>query len=439
MATEFGAQPRPWILVTGADLEEATELRAALGSLSDATVHYWTDVTLVDQAEYDMAVCVGDAGGLEDHLDVLSFGTESYDGFKLGGQFYRWRVVYTGRSQQSRIPDGIPSAVEQLATATLVPWLSRQERPYGVLAAMDWGSRLGGEVQADGLSGFLLVGTGEDTRAVAGGYARRGDSRSQAWLLPPDVERQDAWLAVALSHFARRRPDRYPGRAVEWVTDPEWMSPSEIASADSLAALARERRTVLDELDRRAQELAATIDEQRAEVDAGGRRLLTHQGDDLVDEVEGTLTRLGFTCLRPDAERAATKDALLEDLEVQDGDWNSLVEVRGYGRGGAKTADLQRIGRFVAHYIRRTGEDPSATWYVVNHSFNEAPPARRRVLAGSEADVELFAEGGGLVIDTRDLFRLRVAVESGELTPEAARDLLKSTTGVLDYPTAEPT
>lgn len=103
--------------------------------------------------------------------------------------------------------------------------------------------------------------------------------------------------------------------------------------------------------------------------------------DVLVDEVETTLQELGFKVIRPDAGRAATNAALLEDLEVVDGDWNTLVEVRGYAKGGGKTQDLQRIERFVAHYVKRTGGSfPSARWYVVNHSFLLAPGSRPRVL-----------------------------------------------------------
>jgi hypothetical protein len=44
----------------------------------------------------------------------------------------------------------------------------------------------------------------------------------------------------------------------------------------------------------------------------------------------------------------------------------------------------------------------------------------------------VFAEGGGLIIDTRELFLLSQRVADGALSPETAREMLLNATGVFD-------
>jgi hypothetical protein len=40
-------------------------------------------------------------------------------------------------------------------------------------------------------------------------------------------------------------------------------------------------------------------------------------------------------------------------------------------------------------------------------------------------ELETFGDGGGLVIDTKDLFRLRMCVRRGDITVEQARAKLR--------------
>jgi hypothetical protein len=122
-----------------------------------------------------------------------------------------------------------------------------------------------------------------------------------------------------------------------------------------------------------------------------------------------------------------------EDLRVtipDDPAWIAIVEVRGY-RGGAQVKDLMRLARFRSRFRTETGAEPDASWYVVNQFLGVDPGGRQRVLSGNPDEVSEFAADDGLVIDTRELFRLVNAVNAGALALGDARDILRSGRGVF--------
>ncbi len=174
------------------------------------------------------------------------------------------------------------------------------------------------------------------------------------------------------------------------------------------------------------------LEEESRRANDSDRRLLTAQGDDLVEEVQACLEELGFIVVNVDREITSEGDRL-EDLRVKDpdnSDWIALAEVRGYRRG-AQLNDLLRIGRFVARYVGETGKMPTASWYIVNHTLAQDPATRPSPLAGNPNEVDTFADGGGLIVDSRFLFRIRMDVRSGRVQPRQARDRLIASTGVL--------
>ena len=114
-----------------------------------------------------------------------------------------------------------------------------------------------------------------------------------------------------------------------------------------------------------------------------------------------------------------------------------MVEVKGYSKGNAKASDLLQLGAAVETFIRREHQVPDARWYVVNQSFDTAPDQRLRPLGGSP-DLDTFANLGGLVISTTDLFQLRESVRANDISPSEARSLLRAATGVLEYPPNGP-
>ena len=219
-----------------------------------------------------------------------------------------------------------------------------------------------------------------------------------------------------------------------WRTRPAWATLREATVRADLAVLRGERQRLLADLDARETALRSAETGAIAAADAGPRRLLTAQGAKLVDAVIDALETLGYVVENVDNEDTGVSgQPKVEDLRLKDPDEperTNITEVRGY-TGGAKVSDLQRIARFAALQVVRTGVLPTTRWYVVNQFLNTDPDTRRRPLAGSEDDLAVFAEDGGLVIDTRDLFLLARRVDDGEMSTSAARLLLRRAAGVL--------
>lgn len=170
----------------------------------------------------------------------------------------------------------------------------------------------------------------------------------------------------------------------------------------------------------------------REEADQSERLLLTGTDTSLVDVVRKTLELFGFDVTDVDAGLAEGQ-AKKEDLRVADGDWISLCEVKGYTKG-AKLGDIGKLQGYATLFAAETGHAPTALWYVVNHWRETDPSSRANLLQGGDEYIEAFAEQGGLVVDTRDLFRLRKAVEAGSISTDAVRELLKSSAGRFEQP-----
>jgi hypothetical protein len=155
----------------------------------------------------------------------------------------------------------------------------------------------------------------------------------------------------------------YPG-ASSLALSRKWLTRDELRARAGLDDLFVERTRVLSELDARELKLNVALAEATARADAGSRSLLTEQGDRLVAAAKQTLAQLGFEVADVDQAVAdgPKKGLKVEDLRLGDSDdlaWTNITEIRGYA-GGAKTSDLQRIGRFAALYERETGSAPKA-------------------------------------------------------------------------------
>lgn len=249
--------------------------------------------------------------------------------------------------------------------------------------------------------------------------------RSTFWLPQSARNALREWVQFAFAWWRRNDPELFPVDAA-WRQADRWASVAEL-----------EARRTLQEADLEEQRRRAEADRARdlllqAVVAAEGagtswRTLLDGTGEELAAAVADALRILGFTVVDADAlpERTGKKR---EDLQVRDGDWVALVEVKGY-RGAAKSNDLQQVAAAGTQYALSTGSASNALWYVPN-AFREVDPAQRETaLANRDEDLAAFGEHHhGCLIDTRDLFTLRQRVALGELEPDVARESLKKAT-----------
>jgi hypothetical protein len=125
-----------------------------------------------------------------------------------------------------------------------------------------------------------------------------------------------------------------------------------------------------------------------------------------------------------------------EDLQLRDpddGGWIALVEIKGYSRG-ASVNDLARIERHTIRYMAENGGAlPSAKFHVVN-AFKGTDPTTRPRAIPNDAELTEFAAGGGLLIDSRDLFAAWCEVESGAKDPGQIRRSVREATMRWTWP-----
>jgi hypothetical protein len=387
--------------------------------------------------EWDVAVVKGEPDAdrpavraLPEHMDLLALGGAG-SGWVRTTDPQSGDVGYTFRGEQVSptvtVADDLEQPVHGLVTRELVPWLLDQpSRPYLVETITS-----GHSAQVRVASGHPWV-TAANGATVAGLFLR-GHGLAEgglAWVAPFVPARPEAWLGAALESWAARRPERYSDLP-RWELDPRWQTPSEIEATMALQALAEERERIVRELDEREGSLRADLVSAKRAAELGARRLLNAQGDQLVEAVAEALRSLGFSVVDVDATLDGARR--VEDLRVSepaDPGWTNITEVKGYS-GGARSSDLQRLSNYAELYRTRTERLPDTRWYVVNHALTDPPAGRTEVLAGADDHVDLFAEVGGLVIDTRILFSLVRDVELGLREAETVRQHMRQGTGRL--------
>lgn len=119
-----------------------------------------------------------------------------------------------------------------------------------------------------------------------------------------------------------------------------------------------------------------------------------------------------------------------EDLRLTDpdlGDWEAIVEVRGYTRSAGKTADLSRLARFANLYYAEKNNIPNKRIYVVNGQTELLPSQRQEPFESSNEDIDVFGEQDGIVISTIDLFR--VAKHLDKIGVEEIKRTIRETEG----------
>jgi len=426
----LGRRERPRLLVIGVD--EASEFGRHLTKLAPTTrfLPQNAHLGLLRQRDWDAAVLWDTDARLEPHLFVIQFGGTEADGFELSEA----DVVISRRSQtvatQFKIPDDLPLSIASLTRSELAPIVlnSSTTQTIDLLLRSYKGSPPSNLDVKSILRPFLLDA---DDRPVAGRYQRGGEI-SEWWIIPETVANPERWVAAALEEWRSIAPESFPGDAA-WSTRPEWATSEELVVWQDVESLEADWRAAVTAHDEAASNLEVRRQEAQQRSDENERRLLTSQGEDLVEEVVTTLTAIGFTVQDVDREVTVPGDRR-EDIRVTDPDvpdWIAIGEVRGYGRG-AQLNDLLRLGRFVVRFARDVGKEPEAVWYVVNHFRELDPSSRPAPLEGNKEEVATFADGGGVVIDTRDLFRLRSRVNLGQLSADGARRILREARGRLD-------
>ncbi len=424
-------RPRPRAIAFGIDALNVATLQAVFPTVE------WVDrVGAVEQSDFDVLVTgagVPDETG--DHLFVLArdqLGAKDREVLLGDVDASRDDRVFAAFGPQSItkqfLRPELPATIASLVEDVLQPGVA-DRHPQRILHFTFYGrSGMGSLTHKEtGLRPFLL---GNDGSPIAGSFKR--PSGAHCWALPDFVVDLLPWAVVAVREWKLVAPDRFPGEPA-WTRAERWATPPEMELMREETRLRAELEEIHGTFGTKFRELMEELGKLRTDGDQTYRALLAAQADDLVRAVVHALRGLGFDVQEMDNTRRSLK---VEDLRVTDPTkvgWTALAEVKGYARGGAKSGDLVQIGRFTTLFAVEHNRPPDACWYVVNHASSEDPSQRRPALAGSEEDVNVFAEGGGLVLDTRVLFDLLFDVQVGATGSQEARDLLRGSRGRLNY------
>ena len=143
----------------------------------------------------------------------------------------------------------------------------------------------------------------------------------------------------------------------------DWYTPVEKAIEARTRAIEDEIQQLEDERVQLESDLAG----EGETADAGIRRAIWVEGDDLVDAVSEILQKLGFSVQDMDACRNEDEPRH-EDLRLTHTgypDWEAIVEVKGYVNG-IRTNDARQIREHRDHYIREKKRPPDLTLWLAN-------------------------------------------------------------------------
>jgi hypothetical protein len=246
---------------------------------------------------------------------------------------------------------------------------------------------------------------------LAVAFNRNENNLGIAWL-PNPVFNQVAWVELILIHWAKLDPDRFPGFG-DWTKSVEWMTKEEEDLSHHISELERNMIDAINQYKDRIGELSNEFSLLAISVNTGRRRLLTAQGNELVDEVIKVFLELGFDVKNVDdilsPESPKREDLRLTDPEFED--WEAIVEVRGYRRSAGKTSDLSRMARFANLFNKEKKKYPDNRIYVINGQIELLPSQRQEPLESATEDIDIFGEQDGIVISTIDLFKIAKRIE----------------------------
>lgn len=355
------------------------------------------------------------------------------------------RRDYTTLAHEITVPSGLKNPLRRLLETTVIPHIQEGEKrtwrvsagPTSVLGQMPTNSDSKRSGDLDGACEPLLH-LGRESFVY--GFCRRRSSAQPAgliWILPPETREHTKWLKLFLQEVSEVDSDSVPA-ATAWATSSEWVPPALRNVVDSLKTLAEERERATAEFDAKEFRLERDLAELQSAAATGPQRLLTSDGQELVDAVRSALEDLGFSTQDMDDHHDEKTGAKLEDLRVtdtKDPDWICLAEVKGYLKG-AKVSDVPQVtARPVISFLKESGHEPSSVWHTVNIWRGSDPSTRGKAIDNDAVDLLPLTQAEGALIDTRDLFR---AWRDAQDQPELAEKIRASLKNARTRWTYEP-
>lgn len=312
------------------------------------------------------------------------------------------------------VPETLPEEVREFVKRRLVPCLDVSKLERQIVHCRR-------PVSSDK---WIPLLTNADGDPIALLY--KPEEAREVWYFPEEAsDVMDAFLSVAFERWHGEEPSRFPGTP-DWTENPEWMTATQqIRFTETMKDIAESRAQIL-QLEEAIAAGEVMIETVHSEAKTSHQRLMTSTGDELVSAVISALRTFEFDVVNLD-DTIPEGQPKLGDLKVTDDERKIMAEVKGYSKG-AKANDLLAIGNHRRVYEKTHG-DLDGVWYIANTFLKTDPGVRAPALGSSQDQVDVFGEGGGLVVDSRDLFQLVKRVELGEISAKDARQQLMNATG----------
>ena len=229
-------------------------------------------------------------------------------------------------------------------------------------------------------------------------------------LVLPHVPDLSGWMRAFLTQVHSMDPSRVPHAPPRMSVPTDWYTPEQ----RSIEADIQNMEEDISALEDAKEEMMLQLIQEGEKADAGVRRAIWSDGDELVDAATQLLSDLGFEVQNMDATRLPNEPKR-EDLRLtQPGrpEWEAVVEVKGYTRGIA-TNDTRQINEHVKSYIAEKGHQPDLIVWITNAYRHEDPSLRR----GPDSNVEERSQHIDAVhVSSSDLYRQWVRAQTGEVT-----------------------
>jgi len=401
-----GARPRPRVALIGKfdnnDIEALKPLFPTLWvALDNASLE-----KMVDPREIDLAILGRDVGKSPrwfDDVHVISF-SQDYVGIP-GPHRGDTLTMNAGVTSEEFVLPNLPLPMHMLRESAMTEietvrgWKPIQiNHGRGTLVEED-------EVAEKLCKDGAIIIDPYSELPFATYFVRPQSKLGVAWLPNPIFEILP-WTEIICIQLAELDNEAFPDFG-NWMNNENWMTSDELSLRETIHGLEAERRKIDQEYSKKIEQISNQLRSATLEANKGIRKLITAQGDELVDQVADAFSKLGFQVTNVDNTRNDEQQKL-EDLRIalQEPEWEAIVEVRGYSRSGGTTADLARLARFARHYEKETGKSPSKMVYVVNGQIELPPYQRQQPLISAPQDVQEFAMQKGLIIWTLHLYKL---------------------------------
>ena len=249
-------------------------------------------------------------------------------------------------------------------------------------------------------------------------------------LTIPKVTDLAAWFQAFLGDVHELNPGRVPQPPTRFSSPSAWYTPEEREWAQRIAEI----QGGIEQLQNEHQEAEAKLAAARERANAGIRRCLWADGDDLEGSIGDILKELGFNVRYMDAE-TKPGEPKREDLRLtvpdRDG-WEAIAEVKGYP-AGTRTNDARQIREHRDLYISEAGRQPDLTLWIAN-TYKSVEDPSSRPLPGNDVG-QKAADIGAVHVLAADLYRLWSLVQAGSLEqPQALQHLIDAAPGLWSPP-----